>query len=166
MNAKQLTELVVRPELKRLDLYSRAAEQLIVGTIFTESRGEYLKQMGDGPALGIVQMEPATHNDIWANFLKYSELSDRILKSVTPVSITDDADIPVLATELIANMRYAVAMCRAHYFRKSDPLPRAGDIEGFARYWKKHYNTVHGAGHVIDFIDKFPKEILSLNEGA
>ncbi|SHO56150.1 hypothetical protein [Vibrio quintilis] len=162
MNATQLTELVVRPELERLGLYSKAAEQLIVGTIFTESHGEYLKQLGDGPALGIAQMEPATHNDIWSNFLKYSNLSDRIMESVAPFSVTDDADVPVKATELIGNMCYAVAMCRAHYYRKSEPLPKAGDVEGFARYWKTHYNTAHGAGHMTDFIDKFPREILSL----
>ena len=51
MDAKQLLELVIRPRLKKLGLYSEAAEQLVIGTIWQESRGEYIKQLGASPAL-------------------------------------------------------------------------------------------------------------------
>ncbi|KGK17692.1 hypothetical protein [Vibrio navarrensis] len=161
MDAKQLSELVVRPELKRLGLWSEAAEQLVIGTIFTESRGVYLKQHGNGPALGIIQMEPATHDDIWLNFLKYKlPLAEKVLDSIGNDFFLDRANPPVDATELIANLRYAVAMCRVHYLRVPEALPPAGDIPALARYWKKHYNTHLGAGTVSDFVDKFPKGII------
>lgn len=79
MDVKQLTELVIRPTLQKLGLYSAAAEQLVVGTIFVESRAKYLKQIGNGPALSIVEMEPATHDDIWQNYLAYrTELSEKV----------------------------------------------------------------------------------------
>ena len=71
MDPKQLTLLVVRPTLKKLGLYSLAAERLIVGTIYQESHAKYLKQLGNGPALGVIQMEPATYGDIWDNYLAY-----------------------------------------------------------------------------------------------
>ncbi|KQA52623.1 hypothetical protein [Vibrio cholerae] len=160
MDAKQLTELVVRPELKRLGLWSEAAEQLVVGTIFTESLGKYLKQHGNGPALGIIQMEPATHDDIWQNYLKYKlNLAGKILDLVGNGFNSVATNPPVSASELISNLRYAVAMCRVHYLRVHEALPCAGDIPALARYWKKHYNTHLGAGSVSDFIDKFPKGI-------
>ncbi|EGR1219824.1 MULTISPECIES: hypothetical protein [Vibrio] len=152
MDAKQLTELVVRPTLKQLGLYSTSAEQLVVGTIFVESRGKYLKQIGKGPALGIVQMEPATHDDIWQNYLAYrAELKEKVSLLVKEGT----------AQELITNLAYAVAMCRVHYLRVPKSLPSPGDIPALARYWKTYYNTHKGAGEVSDFIDKFPKDILN-----
>ena len=152
MDAKQLTELVVRPTLKQLGLYNASAEQLVVGTIFVESRAKYLKQIGNGPALGIVQMEPATHDDIWQNYLVYrAELKEKVSLLVKEGT----------AQELITNLAYAVAMCRVHYLRVPKSLPSPGDIPALARYWKTYYNTHKGAGEVSDFIDKFPKDILN-----
>ena len=152
MDAKQLTELVVRPTLKSIGLHSEAAEQLVVGTIFVESRAKYLKQIGNGPALGIVQMEPATHDDIWDNYLRYrGSLAHEVAKLAR-------CHVPA---ELITNLAYAVAMCRVHYRRVPEPLPEAGDIPALARYWKRYYNTHKGAGDVSDFVDKFPKEAFN-----
>ncbi|KAF0118141.1 MAG: hypothetical protein FD149_866 [Rhodospirillaceae bacterium] len=63
---------VIRPTLLHLGLHSPAAEALLLGTAIQESRlGTYLRQTGGGPALGVYQMEPATHEDIWTNFLAY-----------------------------------------------------------------------------------------------
>jgi len=64
IQADQLHECIVRPALLSLGRsYSQpAARALIMGTIAQESLcGRYIKQRG-GPALGIVQMEPETHN--------------------------------------------------------------------------------------------------------
>ena len=62
MNAKDLREDVVRPVLKVMDKWSEAAENLVLGTAAKESAmGQDLRQRGGGPALGIYQMEPATH---------------------------------------------------------------------------------------------------------
>jgi hypothetical protein len=143
INAAQLREHVIRPTLKHLDLWSQAAENLVLGTILTESRGEYLKQVGTGPALGLIQMEPATHDDIWNNHLKYQPvLSAKLRELETPAALTKGA------LELIGNLYYAAAMCRVFYRRLPDPLPAADDPEGMARLWKKRYNTPLGAGTV------------------
>lgn len=49
--------------------WSPAAKELLLGTAIVESDLQFRKQHGDGPARGLFQMEPVTHNDIWDNFL-------------------------------------------------------------------------------------------------
>jgi hypothetical protein len=47
---------------------------LLLGTALTESGDmHYLHQLGNGPALGVYQMEPTTHEDIYDNYLKYKK---------------------------------------------------------------------------------------------
>ncbi|MFA0016388.1 hypothetical protein AB4391_24050 [Vibrio lentus] len=158
MDAKQLTQLVVRPTLQTLGLHSKAAEQLIIGTIFQESRAKYLKQIGAGPALGIIQMEPATYHDIWKNYLGYkNELSSKVRTLASVGSF--EGGYPN-QFELVTNLAYAVAMCRIFYRRKPYALPVEGDVAAMAEYWKVHYNTVLGAGTEEEFIENFPNEIL------
>jgi hypothetical protein len=115
----------------------------VLGTALVESNARFIKQVGGGPALGICQMEPATHDDIWAHYLRYDgELAEKLNELQTSASITEGA------SELIGNLYYAVAMCRVHYRRVRSPLPYATDVAGMARYWKQFYNTLLGAGTV------------------
>lgn len=144
-----LRTLVVRPSLEYLELWSEAAENLVVGTALVESHGEYLKQLGRGPALGLWQIEPFTHQDIWDNFLKYeAELADRVRGLQTLRS--DD-----FHEELAGNLFYGAAICRCHYRRVRERLPAAADPDGMARYWKAYYNTPAGAGTVMKAVPYF-----------
>lgn len=142
---------VIRPTLMEIGLHTTAAEQLLLGTAMQESDLVHRRQMGDGPARGYFQMEPATHNDIWQNFLKFKkELGNKVaalLKSPAADKIA----------ELEHNDRYACAMARVHYFRVSEALPPANDIAAMARYWKQHYNTPLGAGKPSEFVAKWKK---------
>lgn len=167
LNLSQLREYVVLPALEQLDLYSLAAEQLVLGTIAQESNGTYLKQLGAGPALGIIQMEPATHKDHWLNFIKYTKDIRMALLSMTSDSVDANYDKHGWPDHiaLVWNLRYAIAMCRVHYYRKPQALPKSNDISGLAGYWKEHYNTTHGAGRVGDFIDNFPFDLYGLKRG-
>lgn len=147
MDARQLRDYVVVPALGRINAYSRAAEQLVIGTALTESSLMFLQQIGRGPARGLFQMEPATHDDIWQRYLskKLDLLND--LKSL----LIRDMD---LHDQLRGNLFYAAAMCRIHYMRFKEPLPQANDWAGMAAYWKKYYNTPAGAGTVEGFLQK------------
>lgn len=156
INAKQLREEIIRPVLDHLDLWSLSAENLVLGTALVESRGEYLEQLGGGPALGLWQMEPATHNDIWANFLRYkSDLAAKIRELETSAEITNGA------RELVGNLFYAAAMCRIHYRRVKQALPAADDARDLAAYWKQFYNTVQGAGTVEKAVPFFEQAVKS-----
>jgi len=149
MEPQHLRELVIRPALEEIGLYSKTAEDLVFGTACQESHcGTFLKQLGSGPALGIFQMEPATFTDLWENFLAFKP---DLAAKMAPMFHGS----PPQAEEMIWNLRFAAAMCRVHYFRVPAALPEAGNIPALADYWKRHYNTPKGMGTVAEFIRNF-----------
>lgn len=153
MDPKQFRKYVLVPTLEKIGLYSEPAEELLFGTACQESHLEYLHQLGGGPAIGIYQMEPATHNDIWMNYLNYqTAISSQIIKTEIPGMYQSNN-----AQEMAGNMYYATAMCRAHYLRVPEALPDASDVQGLAEYWKQHYNTHLGAGTVDEFIHNYER---------
>lgn len=132
-----------------------------MGTIAQESHlGTYLKQLGTGPALGICQMEPATHRDIWNNYLKYNSSLSALMWTLALDNgmFTSNGSHPH-ETQLIGNLYYSIAMCRIHYLRIKAPLPKAGDVAGYAAYWKKYYNTPLGKGTEAEFIANYQKYV-------
>ena len=143
---------VISPVLVKLDLdryRAEAAAELLLGTALQESGLIYRQQLDGGPALGLFQMEPATHDDIWANFLHYRPLLARIVGDL-------GGGLPASAL-LETDDSYAAAMCRVHYLRMGQivgqlPLPDAGDIPAMGDYWKRFYNTAGGAGAVSEFV--------------
>ncbi len=160
MDAKQFKKEVVEPTLKAIGRYSEAAANLIVGTVWQESRGKYIKQLGNGPALGFIQMEPATHDDIWENYLKYKSTLAEDVKQLALLGDVAGQKYPD-SKSLMDSLPYQVAMCRCHYLRKKPAIPAYNDVEGMAHYWKDHYNTSLGKGTPEEFIKNFPMEILS-----
>lgn len=154
ISCKDLRELVVRPTLKHLNLWSPAAEDLILGTAAQESAmGTYLAQI-NGPALGIYQMEPRTWADILVNFLSFKESLDKLVEDLK----TKDCIVSG-PEEMIGNLYYATAMCRIHYYRVPEALPVHKDVKGYARYWKKYYNTELGKGTEDEFIENYKRYV-------
>jgi hypothetical protein len=151
-NPKGFVDEVITPALEALGLDGdlQAATELLLGTAMQESGLVFRKQLGGGPARGLFQMEPATHDDIWANFLKFrAALAAKVRQFL--------AGREVDAEELIDNDRYAAAMARIQYYRMGqivgkDPVPDATDIAGMADYWKTYYNTAGGAGAPAQFV--------------
>lgn len=154
INPTHLKELVIEPVLLQLDKHSESATNLILGTAIVESNcGLFLKQLEGGPARGIYQMEPKTHEDIWVNYLNVNhDIIQKVKFYCLNVSMND---YDLLFTLLPGNLYYATAMCRLHYSRFKEPLPESDDIEGLAYYWKKYYNTEDGAGTAQKFIDNW-----------
>lgn len=153
LNIAQFRANVVRPTLEAIGAHSQAAENLVLGTAVQESNLHFLRQLAVGPARGIYQMEPATHDDIWENYLAFrQELRDRVLAFLVPEHDRHD--------QLVWNLAYGTAMCRAHYMRVPYPLPPADDIRGMAEYWKQHYNTPQGRGTSDEFVEKFENAVV------
>ena len=67
MDKEQLLTQVVEPMLKKIPKgFSNTASTMIMMIIAHESRrGHYLKQLGNGPALGLINMEPTTYKSTW-----------------------------------------------------------------------------------------------------
>lgn len=153
LDVDQLRLHVIRPVLTRLDLHTPAAENLVLGTALHESHTRYIRQI-KGPAMGIYQMEPATHYDLHHNFLRFNTtLKIRVNQYAGFFS----GDLPD-PSELIGNLFYATAMCRIHYRRLKAPLP-TNEPYALAQYWKDFYNTRLGRGTVEQALPHFERAL-------
>jgi hypothetical protein len=151
--ARKVLLEAIRPALATLAAGGLAVEQLLLGTAIQESLLIHRQQLGGGPALGLFQMETATHDDCWNNYLKFrTRLSDRVKQTLDPGQ-------EARATLMKVNDRYAAAMCRVRYMRVAAALPVGNDIEAMANYWKEHYNTPLGAGTPEEFLSKWPQYV-------
>ena len=148
LNLNSMQQQVIYPSLNKMGMWSEAAGELVLGTTIVEkSNLTYLKQHGDGPALGLWQVEPATHEDLYANYLNFrSEMMSSLMELRSPALNMNE--------NLAANLMYGAEVYRLCYYRKPDPLPEAGDVEGQGAFWKKHYNTPLGAGTVPNYVFK------------
>lgn len=144
----QFLTSIIRPALEVLDLGGTAAEELLLGTAIQESRLTYLRQLGNGPALGVFQMEPATHDSLWEHFLKYRG------GLASQVRVLCGTPSPMA---MVGNLWYAAAMARIKYFADKHLLPAAGDLAGQATYWKRVYNTRLGKGTEAEYIKNWTR---------
>lgn len=158
MNAGQLRGLI-RETLEEVGLYSKSAEELLMLTAAVESNlGEYIEQT-KGPALGVFQMEPLTHNDIMDRWLNAAPKSVRenvekfLEKYMGNVSSHEDE----LALQY--NLKYSILLARLKYYTVKAPLPPHDDKHALASYWKQYYNTPLGKGTVAKAIDKYNKYV-------
>lgn len=114
MNKKQLRDLIKRV-LVALDLHSESAENLLIGTAAQESAlGEYIRQLGNGPALGIFQMEPATFKDIVQNYLQYKPELAKLIMSVSGVNALRSEYLEYNPCSLDSNVPSALPPCFSH----------------------------------------------------
>ena len=150
MKNKAQRKAGIESTLKAIDLYSDEAVNLLLGTCAQESAfGKYRRQLGNGPAVGIYQMEPFTYQDCHDNFLRYKpDLLSKILK----VSGLTEFPAP---EELIENDIFAACMCRIKYLRAPGVIPTT--IVGQAQYWKEHYNTRLGRGTVEEYLKNWKR---------
>ena len=145
---------VVRPTLKHLQAYnpqmwSPAAENLIVGTAAHESAGlKHSRQIGGGPGLGYFQIEPATDRDVWNNYLGSRP---KLVRLVLPLQWPWATS----SHHLVWNFAYAAAIARLVYWRKPEPLPDADDIEGLAQYWGRFYQTSNDPEKIAKFVSDY-----------
>lgn len=139
----------LEPEIK----YTQDSAELGLGTIAKEGDyGKYRRQLGNGPALGIAQMEPFTFNDCVDNFLKFRKpLADKI-KLICGIDHFN-------ASDLEFNDKLAICMMRVKYMRDSKPIP--SNLEGWALYWKRVYNSENGKGTPEEFIQKYKYYVLN-----
>ena len=145
INPNDLRRLI-RNILHQVELWSPEAEELLLGTAAVESGlGSRLYQIGHGPAMGIMQMEPATERSLWDDYLSYRPKLRGMIEAVTARSGPGQW--------LAWDLAYQIIMARIKYRTIPEPLPGTDDITGQARYWKQWYNTPAGAGKVEDYVD-------------
>ncbi len=138
LDVTQLRQFIIVPALNLLQMYSKPAEELLVFTCATESKGgTYIKQVG-GPALGVYQMEPKTYMDIWNNYITRRTNLMVMLAHNFKANRMDEAD------RMIWDLMYSTAMARIFYRRINEEIPNETDVNGLWEYYKKYYNTELG----------------------
>lgn len=154
LDISQVREFLIKPALDDIGLYSEGAEELLVATMAQESLGGTYIVQRHGPALGIYQMEPTTHDDIWNNYLKYHP--DLAHKIIAPFSINSRVGNPG-HEEVMYNLRYATQMARIHYYRFPDALPAKNDLNGIWQVYKRRYNSISGSATIDSFMANYKK---------
>lgn len=154
INHKQFLTHIIKPSLEYMNMWCVSSEQLLLGTAIQESGlGRYLKQIG-GPALGIYQIEPNTHQDIWNHYIKRKTfMFDKL------IYLYPQCKEKLINELLVYDLRYATIIARLIYYRRPEQLPKFNDIVSHAHYWKNHYNTHLGKGKWSSFIRNYKKGI-------
>ena len=165
-NNLQFRKLIIQPVLKALMLNGSDIEDLLVGTCAQESRGgTFLFQEGTNPdlyaslqknilAIGPYQMQPATHDDIWENYLpSHPNLLEWLIEicAIPPQLCLPRKKPP--ANFMLYNLYYATAMARIHYRRVPEPVPSTLELQ--AEYYKKYYNTSGGKATIDEYITNY-----------
>lgn len=140
LDLAQFKALVVRPVLAQPGFGGDAALNLLTGTALVESGLVWLRQNGGGPALGLWQMEPATHDDCWRNFLEFRPALAATVRRMGGAACGVGS-----AGLLVGNLAYACAMARVVYMRAPCVLPAPAESAWLSAYHKKYYNTALGA---------------------
>jgi hypothetical protein len=152
MTAAEL-RVIIRRTLQQVSspdcaFWSPAAENWCLGTAAQESHlGKWRRQMGHGPARGIYQMEPATHDWLWSRLHRperrdlRQKITELLVAGVNPLD------------QLESNDPYATAMARLRIWVTSarwpvDPL----DLPALAHIWKVCYNSVLGVGKEVEWL--------------
>lgn len=140
MDANDFREYIIKPTLLYLGDYRANMEALLLGTAWHESQGcKWLHQLGNGPALGVYQIEPVTHQDQWKTYLEYNRIAqDLILKLASVHSLGHGLPKD---EELIGNLPYATAIAWCKYRRAPGAIPPA-----LRRFYARHFN-IQGHQH-------------------
>jgi len=158
LDVEQFRTKAVQPVLQLLagwnaDMNSQSAENLLVGTAVQESSLTYLQQLSGGPALGVMQIEPNTNDDVWTNYLDYRKDLSALVQQVSAGEDHSSDQLPW-------NMGYSVAIARLIFWRAPATMPSApNDLEALGQFWKDYYNTAGGAGTVQEWVDNYVKYV-------
>ncbi len=147
MNNENIRKHIITPALQAINSYSDDRLDMVFVTGAAESLYQHVRQI-NGPALSWFQQEPATHDDIWSNFLGHTK-RQHLVRGLSYLSKR-----PGMYQELEANPFYAAAMCAIHYMRFPEPLPKTGNRMDQAVYHKKYYNTHKGKSTIGGFLER------------
>lgn len=144
---------VVRPTIRRLGLWSEAAENLLLMTAAHESGGwTFCRQHPAGPALGFYQMEPATLADLFAWLKlkpKWRDLMSREFHAIEPQP-----------DRLVFDPLYATACARMQFYRRPEPLPAPENEPELGEYAKRWWNSLAGKATVDQYVEAYRRHTL------
>ena len=124
--------------------------EMMLLTIAAESSFEHRRQIGGGPARGLMQMETATALDTfrWMDYrtaLRKEEAWKRLTLIWLGLETVNFFTPTAKEIDLHLERRdyFALALGRQHYRMFEEPFPKLRSDQ--AAYWKKYWNTPAGA---------------------
>lgn len=137
----------IETALDRCDLPStESAVRLLLMIAAHESGGfTYCRQGGNGPAIGLFQMEAPTYKHV----LEYLNRTGKF---------------PAVSRQLpfermLTDATHAAAIARVYLYTFPEPLPAPEDLDGLAAYAKKYWNTTAGKATEADYKNAFIKYV-------
>lgn len=151
INPFQMRELV-REVLNNFEskLWSKEAEELLLGTMAVESDFGYHLHQISGPGQGPFSIEPATEKSIWEHHLKYRVERAGAVQRVTGVEGCG-------TTALGMSLDYQIIMARLKYRTCPGRIPES--LPEQAHYWNQNYNCNPIYGTDQEYIHKYNKYV-------
>lgn len=160
--ASELRHYVVRPTLKHMGMWSQTAENLLLGTAARESGlGFHLKQ-ANTQALGIYQISPKMHRNIWDHFLATkSDLSSLVRGLASQREFLSHPH-----HELATNLAYATAIAWLIYWRTGIDFKAidSKEIKSLGKVWQKNFHS-RCPGTVESFMHSY-QELITEPENS
>jgi len=132
--ATDLIQHAIRPTLEYLDMYSPAAEQLLLGTAAQESGFDPFYHGSRG--IGIYQITSQQHRRIWDSYLAFiPDLASKVRGLASQHLFLQKPD-----QELAVNLSYSTAIAWIIYLQSELQLPAADDAEGLGLFWGHNFS--------------------------
>jgi len=157
----ELRLLVVRPTLKQLRAWSPGMEALLLGTAAQESELGFHLKLGRRHGMGIFQIPPATHRQIWDQYLiNFPALASKVRGLASQRDFLQHPH-----TELATNLRYATAIAWLIYRAAGVENVDSDNLPKMAKVWKKYFH--HGpSARLRDFVDNYTRMIRPPRDSA
>jgi hypothetical protein len=147
LNIEQLRELIVRPTLQAINLYSSQAEDLLIGTAIIESDLAYLAQVPHSVARGLWMCEQSTYSDLLYRLNLQKARYERVL-----TCLGMDA-LPVKYDYLAGNLYASCIFARLKYLDAPGEIPSTLEEQG--RYWSRFYQTSNDELQIARYIQRY-----------
>lgn len=133
----------IETALERCDLPStESAVRLLLMIAAHESGGfTYCRQAGNGPAIGLFQMEEPTYRHV-INYLNRTGKFPAVSR-VLPFE------------RMLTDATHAAAIARVYLYTFPQALPEPHDLNGLAAYAKTYWNTAAGKASASDYKHAF-----------
>ena len=155
--SRELRHYVVRPTLKHLRVWSLSAENLLLGTAARESGLGFHLKPANTQALGIYQISPRMHRNIWDNYLAHqSELSSMVRGLASQREFLTHPH-----HELATNLAYSTAIAWLVYWRLDLNIKKidSDNTLALAKIWQKHFHS-RCSGSAESFVASFNTLVL------
>ncbi|MAR92291.1 MAG: hypothetical protein SV765_01190 [Pseudomonadota bacterium] len=135
INPLDFCQYVIRPTLEKLDRWTPALENLLLGTAAQASQlGRNLNSQG---GQGLYRISAELHRQVWDQFLAFDpELASIVRGFASQREFLSNPD-----RELAINLAYATAIAWAVYAWRGAEIPTAADDgEAMAHCWYQYFD--------------------------